>query len=289
MLTDDKLARARAIVAGLESVLVAFSGGVDSTFLLWLCRDVLGDRCLAATAVSPSLAAAELAEAQRLAAQIGVRHLLVQTQELNNAAYRANAPSRCYYCKSELFTHLFPLAAREGLRHVVYGAIEDDRGDFRPGAAAAREWGAHAPLQEANLTKAEIRALSRAAGLPTWSKPAMACLSSRIPYGQEVTPEKLAQVEAAEGALRCRGFWQVRVRHHGDVARIELPAEDLARFFAEDHAAAVAAEIRACGFAFVAVDLEGYRSGRLTEALPLTFAARAPEDRTALSPRPGPA
>lgn len=267
MLTDAKLARARALIAEMESVLVAFSGGVDSTFLLWLCHDVLGDRCVAATAVSPSLAAAELDEAQRLAAQIGVRHLLVETRELDNPAYRRNAPSRCYFCKTELFTHLFPLAAREGLRHVVYGAIEDDRGDFRPGATAAREWGARAPLQDAHLTKAEIRALSRAVGLPTWSKPAMACLSSRIPYGQEVTPEKLAQVEAAEGALQRRGFPLVRVRHHGDVARIELPPEDLPRFFAEGHAAAVVAEVKACGFAFVAVDLEGYRSGRLNEVL----------------------
>jgi uncharacterized protein len=274
MTTDEKLARARAIIAEMESVLVAFSGGVDSTFLLWLCHDVLGERCLAATAVSPSLAAAERAEAQRLAAQIGVRHLLIETHEFDNPSYRANAPNRCYFCKSELFTHLFPIARREGLRYVVYGAIEDDRGDFRPGATAAREWGARAPLQEATLTKAEIRALSKAVGLPTWDKPAMACLSSRIPYGHEVTAEKLAQVEAAEGALRRRGFAQVRVRHHGEIARVELPAQELARFFAEGHAATVAQEIKACGFAYVTVDMEGYRSGSLNETLPLTFKAR---------------
>lgn len=266
---QNKFVALQNLIQGLESALVAFSGGVDSTFLLKVCRDVLGEGVVAVTAVSESYPAAELREAQALAQQMGVRHLLIPTAELENPLYAQNPPDRCYHCKSELFAQLIPLAQREGLKWVLYGANADDALDFRPGMRAAHERGARAPLLEVGLTKSEIRQLSQELGLPTWDKPAFACLSSRFPYGQPITKEKLAQVEEAEGYLRGLGFRQVRVRHHGDIARIELAPAEMNRFWANGLAGRVAAKLKEIGFLFVTLDLQGYRSGSMNEALPL--------------------
>lgn len=269
MSANEKLERLQALLVELESVVVAFSAGVDSTFLLRVAKDVLDDKALAATAVSESYPAHELEEAKQLARDLGVELRLVYTTELANPDYAKNAPDRCYHCKTELFTNLAPLARIEGYRHLVYGAIVDDLTEYRPGMRAAKEWGARAPLAEVGLTKAEIRELSKEMGLPTWDKPGLACLSSRIPYGQPVTREKLAQIEAAENVLHSLGFRQVRVRHHDAIARIELPSEDLPRLFAEGHHATVTARLKEIGFQYVTVDLQGYRTGSLNEPLKL--------------------
>jgi pyridinium-3,5-biscarboxylic acid mononucleotide sulfurtransferase len=220
---------------------------------------------VAATAVSPSLAAAERAEAEAMAAAVGVRHLLVETDEVDNPAYAANTTDRCFFCKDTAYGVFTRLAAEQGLAAVVDGTNADDQGDHRPGRRAAREHGVRSPLAEAGLGKAEVREWARELGLEVWDKPASACLSSRIPYGSPVTPEKLRQIEAAEGALRRLGFRQCRVRHHGSVARLEIEPAELATALAERQA--VAEAVKAAGFAYVALDLEGFRSGSLNEVI----------------------
>jgi len=256
-----RLKNARGIVRGLGSVLVAYSGGVDSTFLLKLAMDELGDGAVAVLASSPAYPDSEQVAARELAASMGVRLVEVRTSEVELEAYARNHPDRCFHCKEELFDTLAPVQQELGLRHLAYGATADDAGDHRPGHASAVRRGVRFPPLEAGMAKAEIRAAARALGLPNWNKPSFACLSSRIPHGTPVTVAALRQIEAAESAIKALGFAQVRVRHHGDVARIEVDAAEIPRLISQRER--VAAAVRQAGYKFASADLEGYSTGSL--------------------------
>jgi uncharacterized protein len=262
----DKERALRERLSALGSVVVAYSGGVDSAYLAYVAHDTLGADAVAVTADSPSYPERHRQMAVQVAERFGLHHEIIQTGELERPEYRANPANRCYYCKNELYTHLTRFAAE---RHaiVVDGNNADDRGDYRPGRQAAREFGVRSPLDEVGLTKDEIRGLAREAGLPTWDEPASACLSSRIPYHSEVTDEKLRQIERAEAVLHANGFRICRVRHHDQLARIELARHELARALEPEMSATLVRELKALGYRFVTIDLQGYRTGSLNEGL----------------------
>ena len=260
-ITEEKYQQMRALIRGFGSVLVAYSGGVDSALVMAIAYRELGDKALACIGVSPSYPTREMRNAVKLAEELGVPYRLVDTEEHLDPNYAANPTNRCYFCKSELHDQLHKVAADEGWNVVLDGNNASDVGDFRPGMQAARERGVRSPLLEANISKAEVREIAHALGLPVWDKPAMACLSSRVPHGVAITPQLLRQIESAEDVLVDLGFQQFRVRHHNEVARIELPAEDFAR--AIQHHATISDGIKAAGYRFVALDLAGFRSGSL--------------------------
>jgi uncharacterized protein len=256
-------------LADLGSVIVAFSGGADSAYLAYIAQAVLAERALAVTAESASYPDSHRALARRVALEFALAHEVIHTRELERPEYRANPANRCYYCKDELYHHLTALARDRGFAAVVDGSNADDRGDYRPGRQAAREYRVRSPLDEVDLAKEEIRMLSRAAGLPTWDVPASACLSSRIPYGHEVTEEKLRVIERAEDVLRDLGFRIFRVRHHDAVARLEIARDEMARALDPDVRDRLVRDLKALGYQHVAIDLQGYRLGSLNDALRL--------------------
>lgn len=261
---QEKLFR---ILRSLGKVLVAYSGGTDSAYLAWAACEVLGENAIAVTADSPSIPASHKRDAIAFAQRFGIRHELISSHEFDNPAYVANNPDRCYHCKDELFRRMEQIAPRYGGAVIVYGVNTDDLGDYRPGQNAARLHGVKAPLVEAGLSKAEIRELSRMAGLPTWDRPAAACLSSRVPYGTAVTPEVLRRIEIAEENIRALGFRQFRVRYHGDLARLEIDRDEMPQALSLEMFDRLSAVFKELGFLYSAIDLRGYRQGSLNEAL----------------------
>ena len=266
---DDKAAALYRALESVPALIVAYSGGVDSAFLAYAATRVLGDRALCITADSPSYPERHRELATRIARDFALNHEIIRTDEMSRPEYRSNPANRCYYCKHELYTHLAAIADDRRIPVIADGSNADDRGDYRPGRQAAREFGVRSFLDEAGLTKADIRELSRAAGLPTWNEPASACLSSRIPYFSEVTDEKLRMIERAEAVLRGLGFRVCRVRHHDAIARLEIARDEMARALEPDVAESIDRELRAIGYQHVTLDLRGYRLGSLNDALRL--------------------
>jgi pyridinium-3,5-biscarboxylic acid mononucleotide sulfurtransferase len=262
-----KLAKLRAILGGMKKALIAFSGGVDSTLLLKVALDVLGRDALAVIASSETYPGREVRAARTLARRLGAQVLVVHTQEIDNPAFSENTPRRCYHCKLELFTLLRKMADERGIPYVLDGSNADDRSDYRPGSQAGRELGVRSPLQEAGLTKANIRILSKEFGLPTWNKPSMACLASRFPYQVPIERDNLVKVGKAEDTLRKLGLVQLRVRHHGDIARIEVPVEEIPKLLAGRTRRQIVGRFKKLGYIYVTLDLEGYRTGSLNESL----------------------
>jgi uncharacterized protein len=264
---EEKERQLLARLAELPSVIVALSGGADSAYLAWAAQSALGTRALSVTALSPSYSAHDRAAVEEFIAAFRIHHEFVETHEMDNPAYRANAADRCFFCKDELFSVLDAIAQNRNFAATAYGVNADDTLDFRPGHRAAKNHRVLAPLLDAGLRKLEIRSLSQRAGLPTWDRPAAACLASRLPYGTEVTPERLTLVERGEAALRELGFRQFRVRLHDQLARVEIAPEEMQRALSSEMAAAIAKHLKAAGFAYVSLDLEGYRQGSLNETL----------------------
>jgi uncharacterized protein len=265
---EEKERMLLASLAKIPSLIVALSGGADSAYLAWAAQRALDNRALSVTALSPSYSAHDRNIVEDFIRAQNIHHEFVETHEMENPAYRANASDRCFFCKDELFSVLDELALRRSFSATAYGVNADDTLDFRPGHRAAKEHRVLAPLLDVGMRKSEIRALSRRAGLPTWDRPASACLASRVPYGTEVTPERLSLIERGEAALRKLGFRQFRVRLHDQLARVEIAPDEMPRALYQEMAAAIARELKAAGFAYVSLDLEGYRQGSLNETLP---------------------
>lgn len=266
---DVKEKKLFSILAGLKRVIVAYSGGTDSAYLAWAAHHVLGDNAVAVTADSASIPESHKRDAEALARQVGFRHEYIPTFEFENPDYARNDANRCFHCKDELFTRLEEVGRERGFANIIYGVNKDDLGDYRPGQNAAKIHEVKAPLVEAELTKTEIRELSRRAGLPTWDRPASACLSSRVPYGTPVTVETVKTVERGEEAVKALGFRQFRVRYHGELVRLEFAKDELDRALTVEMAARLTAIFKPLGFHYVTVDLEGYRQGSMNEVLPL--------------------
>lgn len=264
---EEKESSLLASLAKIPSLIVALSGGADSAYLAWATQQALGNRALSVTALSPSYSAHDRNVVEDFVRAQNLHHEFVETHEMENPAYRANAADRCFYCKDELFSVLDNIAQRRGFTATAYGVNADDTLDFRPGHRAAKEHRVLAPLLEVGLRKSEIRLLSKRAGLPTWDRPASACLASRVPYGTEVTPQRLSLVERGEAALRELGFRQFRVRLHDKLARVEIAPDEMPRALTPEMAATIAKELKSAGFAYVSLDLEGYRQGSLNETL----------------------
>jgi len=262
---ENKYKKLTHLIRNMESVVVAFSGGIDSTLLLKVAQDTLGEKAVGITAASASVPTAELEETKELASHIGAKHLIIESRETSDSRYLENTSNRCYFCRHITLEDIIAYAQENQYRFVIDGNNADDVGDYRPGRKAAREHGVRSPLQEAGITKAEIRQMARDLGLPNWNKPAAACLSSRIPYGTMITVEMLSQVDQAEAALKKMGFGQLRVRHHDQVARIEIPPEDFPIVLRER--ASIVSAIKATGYNYVTLDLVGFRSGSMNEVL----------------------
>ncbi|MGA2136663.1 MAG: ATP-dependent sacrificial sulfur transferase LarE [Bryobacteraceae bacterium] len=269
----EKQEKLFAVLRGLDRVMVAYSGGADSAYLAWAAQQVLGDGAIAITADSASMPESHKRDAEAFARQFGIAHEYIATQEFDNPDYLKNDANRCFHCKDELFTRLEEVGRTRGIRHIIYGVNADDLGDYRPGQKAAGEHQVQAPLVDAGLTKAEIRELSRMAGLPTWDRPASACLSSRIPYGTPVTIQNVKTVERGEEEIKALGFRQFRVRFHGELVRLEIAPDELVKALSPEMARAFTGIFKALGFKYVTLDLEGYRQGSLNEVLNLGSAS----------------
>ena len=267
MQIDQKWDHLRSLLSEMRTVLLAYSGGVDSSVLLRAAAEILGQNLIAVTAVSETYPAEELHLAKQFTASLGVRHRILQTEELSNDEFSRNAEDRCYHCKHELFGKLRQIAESEGIPWILDGSNTDDQRDYRPGRRAAGEFSVRSPLAESGLSKQEIRDLARRLNLPMWDKPSLACLSSRIPYGTRITPDLVKNIQAAEDVVRSLGIRQVRVRHHGDTARIEVDREDLIRLVSEDARRVIVDSFKALGYAYVCLDLEGYRTGSMNEVI----------------------
>ena len=265
--TDNKLEKLKNLLKDMGNVAIAFSGGVDSTFLLKVAADVLGENVIAVTARSSTYPEREFNEASEYIKKLGAKHAVIRSEELEIDGFSKNPANRCYFCKKELFTKVWKVAEQHGMKYVADGSNMDDLGDYRPGMLALKELGVSSPLREAGLTKENIRSLSREMGLPTWDKQPFACLASRFPYGEEITPEKLRMIDKAEQFLLDLGFKQVRVRHHGDVARIEVARNERSRFFDTDMMDKISERLKEVGFRYVTLDLQGYRTGSMNEGL----------------------